>query len=66
MVHEKAGELSELEKREGGKRLSPLEELCYEKRVFVRAHGDREQTTVDKDPAEEALVGRKKVEFLEG
>jgi hypothetical protein len=66
MVHEKAGELSELEKREGGKRLSPPEELGNKKRVFVRSHRDHERMTVDKNAAEVVLVGRKKVEFLQG
>jgi hypothetical protein len=42
VVHEKAGDLSELEKREGGKRLSPLQELGNEKWAFVGSHRDCE------------------------
>jgi hypothetical protein len=42
MVHEKAGELGELEKRKGGERLSPPEELGNEKWAFVWSHRDCE------------------------
>jgi hypothetical protein len=40
VVHEEAGDLGEFEKREGGERLGPPEELNNTKGAFVGSHRD--------------------------
>jgi hypothetical protein len=66
VVHEEAGELGKLEKREGGERLGPTEKLGKKEQSFVGSHRYRKGPTVDENAAEKALVGQKKVEFLQG